>query len=168
MEINPALQGIWLLWSVTFGTALCVLEVIFSSLVSFLKRRLPIFFFRFFCDFLLLTLAAVGYVLLGYYFNKGDLRFFSLLGVCVGFFAFRALFGKLLYKLVRLILMSIFRVLGIILSPVLKMLRKWAKCLQNLAHNLLKNLEKIPSLVYNIYVKADVLKRSDGGFLKKL
>jgi len=54
------------------------------------------------------------------------------------------------------------------LSPVIKMLRKWAKCLQILTYNLLKNLEKIPSLVYNIYVKADVLKRSDGGFLKKL
>ncbi len=168
MEIKPALQGVWLLWSFAFGTALCVLEVFFASLVSFLKGRLTAFFSRFFCDLFLLILAAIGYVLLGYYFNKGDLRFFSLLGSCVGFFAFRALLGKLLYKLLRRIFASIFHALGIILSPALKMLRKCLKCLQNLAYNLLKNLAKIPSMVYNIYVKIDVLKRSDDGFLKKL
>ncbi len=166
MEINPALQGVWLFWSFVFGAALCVLQIFFASLGSFLKRRVPTFSFRFFCDFLLLVLAAVGYVLLGYYFNKGDLRFFSLLGLCVGFFTLRAIFGKLLYKLLRLILRSIFRVFGIILSPLANLLRKTAKCLQNLAYNLSKVLAKIPLLVYNVYVKIDIVKRSNGGFLE--
>ena len=166
MEIYPAVQGAWLLCSVALGAALCVLHSLFAALCSFSKRRAAVFLLRFFCDFLLLLTAAVCYVLLGYYFNKGDLRFFSLLGLCVGFFAARALFGKLLYRLLRLIFASIFRIFGFILSPVIKMLIKMAKCLQNLVYNLAKALAKIPLLVYNIYVKIYVAKLSKGGFLE--
>ena len=166
MEIYPAVQGAWLLWSVALGAALCVLQALFAALYSFPKRRAAVFVLRFFFDFSLLSVAAVCYVLLGYYFNKGDLRFFSLLGMCVGFFATRALCGKLLYKLFRFVLTSIFRIFGFILSPAFKMLRKTVKCLQNLVYNLAKALAKIPLLVYNIYVKVYALKRSDGGFLE--
>ena len=166
MEIYPAIQGAWLFWSAVLGAALCVLQVLFDVLCSFLKRRAAVFAFRFLGDFFLLLTAAVCYILLGYYFNKGDLRFFSLLGLCVGFFATRALLGKLLYKPLRFVFLSIFRIFGFVLSPVLKMLIKTAKCLQNLAFNLIKVLAKIPSLVYNIYVKIYALRRSSGGFLE--
>ena len=166
MEIYPAIQGAWLLWSFVLGAALCVLQALFAVLYSFPKRRAAVLVLRFFFDFSLLLVAAVCYVLLGYYFNKGDLRFFSLLGLCVGFFATRALCGRLLYRVLRFVLMSVFRIFGFILSPAFKMLRKTAKCLQNLLYNLAKALAKIPMLVYNIYVKIYALKRSDGGFLE--
>ena len=166
MEIYPAVQGTWLLWSTVLGAALCLLQTVFAAICSFLKKRAAVFAFRFFCDFSLVLVAAVCYILLAYYFNKGNLRFFSLLGMCVGFFATRALLGKHLYKLLRLVLVSIFRIFAFILSPVIKMLIKTAKCLQNLAHHLLKLLAKIPLMMYNIYVKIYVIRRANGGFLE--
>jgi len=165
MEIYPAIQGAHLLWSISLGAALSALWVLFAALCSFFKRRAAVFVFRFFCDLFLVLTAAVCYILLGYYFNKGEVRFFSLLGMCVGFFAFRALLGKLLYKLLRLIFASIFRIFGFILSPLAKLLIKTAKCLQNLAYNLAKVLAKFPLWVYNIYVKIYVLKNAKRGFL---
>ena len=166
MEISPAIQGAYLFWSFVLGAALLLIWELFAALCSFLEHRATVFFFRLFSDLFLLFLAAVGYILLGYYFNKGEVRFFSLLGMCVGFFAVRALLGKLLYKLFRLIFFAIFRIFGLILSPALKLLRKTAKCLQNLAYNLRKVLAKFSILVYNIYVKIDVFGRSRGGFLE--
>lgn len=166
MEISPVIQGAYLLWSFVLGAALLLLWELFAALCSFLGRRAAVFTFRLFSDIFLLFFAAVCFILLGYYFNKGELRFFSLLGMCVGFFVVRALLGKLLYKLLRWIFLLIFRILGRILSPVLKMLRKMAKCLQNLAYNLIKVLAKFLTWVYNIYVKIYVTKRARGGFLE--
>ena len=130
-----------------------------------MRGRVAALFLRFFFDFSLLLLAATGYVLLGYYFNFGELRFFSLLGLIGGFFLLRVTLGRVLYSLFRFILKSIFAIFGAILRPVGKMLRKTAKCLQNLASKLAKALAKILYMVYNIYVKIYTLKRSNEGFL---
>lgn len=166
MEISPAVQGAYLFWSFVLGAALLVPWELFAALCSFLKRRAAVFAFRLFSDLFLLFSAAVCFILLGYYFNKGEARFFSLLGMCGGFFAVRTLLGKPLYKLFRLIFLAIFRIFGLILSPALKLLIKMAKCLQNLAYNLRKVLAKFSILVYNIYVKIDVFGRARGGFLE--
>lgn len=168
MEISPILQARLLLYSAIFGAVLGVAYDIYNELIRPLERKKTLrAIFGFIGDFALPAVAGVGLVLLCYYFNKGEIRFFSVFGIIAGFFCWRFTFSKLFKHILHLILTTVFSIIRLMLTPVMKIFELLVNIIQKFIYFIYKVLAKSIVLMYNIIVKRGVLKRADKGFLKK-
>lgn len=106
------------------------------------------------CDFLCVTAATLGILVLSYAYNSGRVRFFTLLGATVGFFLYRAIFSKILMLACRPIVLLIrylfLSFLAIFCTPFAKMYRFVLKCIKKIAYLYIFTLEKKREKVYNI------------------
>ncbi len=166
MEISPVLQAKLLFYSFCLGGSVGVICDVFRPLCAFLKKKGHGYgAVRFIGDLLALVYAALGTVLLTYYFNKGEFRGFCLLGLAVGFFVYRHTLSyavsTILIRAVRLIL-HIFRVF---VTPFVKMFEILVNIFVKINYYIHKALEKITVLVYNMYVKSVIVRRACKGFL---
>ena len=154
MEIFPWLQAKLLL--LTFLTGLCAgtLFDLFSQVTGVLKKR----FLRIshvsraMGDLVTVTTSGVVLILLCYYFNKGEFRFFCLLGFGAGlllYFAAFSFFVKRIYKCIFCVILGIFRLFW---RPTLIFIKFIERNLQIILYYASKTLAKKAFLVYNIGV----------------
>lgn len=168
MEIFPWLQAKLLL--LTFLTGLCTgaLFDLFSQVTGVLKKRflrisLTV---RAIGDLVTVTLAGVTVIILCYYFNKGEFRFFCILGLVAGlllyFFAF-SFIVKRIYKCIFCVIFGVFRFFW---RPMFRFAKFIERNLQIILYYASKALAKKAILVYNICIKRSTLKKARRGFLR--
>ena len=120
-------------------------------------------------DIFTLTLAAVGLILLNYYYNDGYFRFFSFFAMVVGFVIYYFTLGKLaavilesLAFFLRCIIVTIVR---IVTYPIALLI----KCIKNLIVKLFikykKCIEKNKNLRYNKKRRELIVELSKCGFI---
>ena len=106
------------------------------------------------CDFLCVSCATLGILILSYAYNSGRVRFFTLLGATVGFFLYRAIFSRFLMlacrPLILLFRYLLLSFLAIFCAPFAKMYRFVLKYIKKIAYLYIFTLEKRREKVYNI------------------
>lgn len=127
------------------------------------KRFSPL---RFFFDTVIFIFCGVGIVLLCYYFNKGVFRLFCVFGLAVG----SSLWYVGVSRAMRAVLLAVsglvIRIISVIMTPFVKIFELQVRFLKKTKYYITKTLAEIIILVYNIYIKGSILKRSAKGFLK--
>ena len=73
--------------------------------------------FRFFEDLIFCLSAAVALLLLAFVGNEGRIRWVSPVGMIFGFLAFRALFGRAMQRILRILALLVRRVLRTVFVP---------------------------------------------------
>ncbi len=154
-----------------FGACLALAWGTLAVIFSLAERRAhALRVVRFLCDFLLMAAAGAGICIFSYYFNRGEVRFFALLGLFCSFCLTRKIFSLLLAPLLEVaicaFLRAAWRIICIILTPFAKIFKYLVNKLQKIIRFIRKTLAKIGNLVYNICVRKYILKKSHRGFLK--
>ena len=168
MEISPLGQAYLLLYSTLFGASLGVFyDVFFIMRRLLVPRKVLAGIVRFVGDLLLLVAAGIGLVLLCYYFNKGEVRFFTVLGLAAGFFVWRTVPSRIFILTASAFLRILFAIIRRILAPLVKIFKYLVNILRKSIYSMQKVLAKIMIMVYNIRVKKTVLKRSRDGFIRE-
>ena len=167
MEISPILQARLLLYTVLLGACTALLcdamWLVCDALAG--KRRIRAVT-RFFSDVCVFFFAGSGVVLLSFYFNKGTVRFFCLLGLAGGFFIYRVVLSRLTRYVLKRLYCLIFSLVRIILLPFAKFFKKLVRFFQKTKYYMLKALAKIVILVYNIIIRDSILRKAKKGFIK--
>ncbi len=168
MEISPVLQSQLLLWCAVLGVCIGVLWELFSAVISFFaehgrKAKILQFVFDFY------TVVSAGFLLLVlcYYFNKGEVRFFAFAGFFAALAVFKIFVGKAVKHLFCAILRIMHGIICAILKPLVEIFKYSVNKLQKIIYFIRKVLEKCGSLVYNIYIRKTMLKKSKSAFLGK-
>ena len=168
MEISPILQARLMMYCFCFGG---FVGVSYDTLGVFLEelekktRRVKII--RAFFDVFICVLSAVGLILLSYYFNKGEFRFFSFFGFCIGIFVYKQALSKVFRNVIRSIFRAVYLILRVLLTPLLKICIKMAYFLIKTKYYIQKSLEKIIKMVYNICVQKRTISKAHRGFVKR-
>ncbi len=166
MEISPVLQSKLLLYTFFLGGSVGLISDIFRFTCTVLKdKRHSYSIVRFAGDLLAIVYAALGTVLLSYYFNKGEFRAFCLLGLFAGFFLYRHTLSYAVTAVLKWILSVFLHIFRIFISPFVKILKKLVIIIAKFKYYIQKALEKIKVLVYNIYVNNIIISRARKGFL---
>ncbi len=173
MEISPVLQARYLGVLCLFGCVMAfvwgVLGVLFSLAAEKKLRLSPL---KFLCDFLIVSAAGAGIIVFSYYFNRGEVRFFAVLGFFCAYLLTAKIFSAVLAKPLaftfRAILHIIFRIICTILTPLVKTFKYLVNILQKIIGFVRKTLAKFRVLVYNICARKYILKKSKKAFLKTL
>ena len=125
----------------------------------------------FFGDFLTVLFAGAGVIILNYSFNKGQFRFFTVIGTFVGFVCYFFTVGNITKRIlptlaffVKYCVFSFFVLLGYPLYSFLKIIFKFVIKIFFLFKIILENRRK---KVYNIYEKVCFLDLAKNGFLDK-
>ncbi len=150
------------------GVCACIVWEFFSAVGAlFAEKRLNIKNLQIVFDFLFVTSAGLALMLLCYYFNKGEIRFFAFLG----FFSVFAIFKILLGRAFKCMFCAILRIFYAIICAVFKPFRLIFKYLVNKLQKIIqfvwKVLEKVAFWVYNKCTGLTMLKKSREGFLDK-
>ena len=166
MEINPTLQGMLLLCSCLFGVIMGIVQDFFICGADVLKipKKLRVIV-RFFGDFLWMITAAIGLVLLCYYYNRGAFRIYCATGFFLAFLLYKTIFSCLSKKVIEMLLELIYKVVKIILYPLVKVCKIMSYMLKKTKYCIVKTIEKVSVLVYNIYVRKRTVRRARRGFL---
>ncbi len=168
MEISPLGQAYLLLLCVIFGLSLGAFYDLFRAVrYAVMPKRAAAAVIRFIGDFLLPVSAGAGIIILCYYFNKGELRFFAVLGLAAGFFLWRTAASRIFIAVVRRIIRAVFDAVRFILTPLVKLFKYLVNAIKKNIYFMQKVLEKNAILVYNINMKRAILKKSRGGFIKE-
>lgn len=168
MEISPLGQAYLLLLCVLFGLSLGAFYDLFRAVrYSVLSKRAAASAIRFVGDFLLPVSAGAGIIILCYYFNKGELRFFAVLGLAAGFFLWRAAASRIFTAAVRRIIRALFDTVRFVSAPLVKLFKYLVNAIKKTIYFMHKVLEKKANSVYNISMKRAILKKSRGGFIKE-
>ena len=121
MEISPVLQAKLLLYSLCLGASTGVICDVFRPLCACLKKKGHGYgTVRFIGDLLAFVYAALGTVLLSYYFNKGEFRGFCLLGLGAGFFVYRHTLSYAVSAVLIRAVCLIFHIFRIFVTPLIK------------------------------------------------
>lgn len=167
MEISPILQARLLLYAAILGVTAGVLRDVFTTLKAYLKNKKIIYVItEFVTDFLCVCFTGISLVLLCYYFNKGEFRFFAVIGTAVGFLAYTLTLSRVFRRLFDLIFKTFLAIIRLIMQPLVKIFKYLVNNLRKTIQLILKALAKLRILVYNICSKNSVLKRSRKGFLR--
>ena len=132
------------------------------------RKLLPVLIF--FQDVLLFVFAAVGTVVLNYYFNHGRFRIFTVLAVLVGFLIYYFTVGRLVMLLseplaffvracVRLTVFLAFRPFAIFFDFFRKNVKK-------IKENIKKTIANRRKKVYNIGKRKEMMRQATQGFLE--
>ncbi len=198
MEISPLVLAQMLLCSFFFGIgvgAFCdawrIFRVFlgerfskkeFSGLYSiklpfvkkslFPKQRKPHFFRSitvFAGDFFCVIFATLGLIVINYSYNDGRFRFFSVIGLVLGFLLYRVTLGRLIMLIsepiafiIKYIFLSFFVILCI---PFKKIMDFVIKSLHKICFLCIFTLEKKIKKYYNVREKKYFLKLSKNGFI---
>lgn len=118
------------------------------------ERRVARAFVISIADFLCVSAATLGILVLCYSYNSGRVRFFTLLGAAVGFFLYRAVLSRAVrcvcrpaVLLARYLFLSI---LAVFCAPIVKMYSFVLYCIKKIAYLFIFTLEKKRKKVYNI------------------
>ena len=118
----------------------------------------------FFQDLSFIIIAAVGIIILNYYYNDGYFRFFSFLSMTVGFFFYWLLISKVIMKLfVPIISFSRFLII-LAVTPFLVLFRIIKKFIVKILSTLKKCIEKKQEIRYNKNRRERLIKYSKKGF----
>lgn len=167
MEISPILQARLLLYAAILGVTAGILRDVFTTLKAYLKNKKIIYVItEFVTDFLCVCFTGISLVLLCYYFNKGEFRFFAVIGTAVGFFAYILTLSRVLKRLFDMIFKSFLSIIRLITRPLVKIFKYLVNILRKTIQLILKGLANLHVLMYNVYSKNSVLKRSRKGFLR--
>ena len=122
-------------------------------------------------DVALFAVAAVGTVLLNYYFNQGRFRIYTVLAILLGFLLYYFTVGKLVMLcsegivfLVRAVLTVIFVLMS---RPIVIFVEFFRKNAKKLNENIRNTIAKKRKRVYNKRKEASVLQEAEHGFLRK-
>ncbi|MBE6577138.1 MAG: hypothetical protein E7653_03270 [Ruminococcaceae bacterium] len=166
MEILPGLLLKLLLLCACLGAAVGMLCDAFELICSFLKKKGARWrAARFFGDFVAVLVAALGVIVLCYYFNNGTVRGFCFLGVIAGFFVYRYTISRPFCVLVQWAFGILFKIFRIVLLPFAKIFTFLVKILRKTKFYLAKVLEKNMLLVYNVIKYKYIYKKSRKGFI---
>ncbi len=120
-------------------------------------------------DVFLFLFASVGLILLNYEMNDGQLRIFSVVSLCFGFFFYYVTLGRLLLRINRWVADCIKRIFGYIFSIVSKPIRTFVdffgKNAKNIFKKITKAIAKKRKKVYNINRQKSIGFRTTKGFL---
>lgn len=122
-------------------------------------------------DVLLFVIMGIGIVVLNYTFNDGKNRFFTLLGVLIGFLLCRISIGLILKKVLQRFVywlegfFSIF--LYIIFHPFCKILNFLCKKTNKIIKKIRKSIANKKKKEYNLYVRRYFLQKAESGFLNQ-
>lgn len=166
MEISPILQSKLLLLSALFGVTVGVAWDITASVLCALQGNKTQKIFVFLRDLLLVATSGIGLILLCYYFNKGELRAFAVLGFVGSFFCCRATLGGCVRRISKFALRLAFFIIRGLFTPFLAFFKYLVNILQKTLQYSVRGLAKIIGLVYNIIVKKSILQKAKHGFLK--
>lgn len=123
----------------------------------------------FLSDLICVTFCTAGIIVLNYAYNSGRFRFFTVIGVLIGFFIYKYTVGRLIMLiaepmllLLRFIVVSIFIILC---APFYKIVNKLCKIVKKFISLYIFTLEKKRKKLYNIngsvFVEEDVVVASD-------
>ena len=108
----------------------------------------------FLSDLICVTFCTVGIIVLNYAYNSGRFRFFTVIGVLIGFFIYKYTVGRLIMLiaepmllLLRFIVVSIFIILC---APFYKIVNKLCKIVKKIISLYIFTLEKKRKKLYNI------------------
>ncbi len=122
-------------------------------------------------DVVWFVLAGVGAVVIGYTFNDGRLRLYTLLGMVLGGLGYRLLIGSWAKYVLETATFLMRAVLGVLFFLILLPFRKIMAFLLKKIHYLLKSfhkaLEKKRKKVYNLHGIDYFLQEARRGFLTK-
>ena len=167
MEISPILQARLLLYTALLGMCTALLcDVLWLACNALDKRRRIRAVIRFIADICIFFYAGAGVVLLSFYFNKGIVRFFCVLGLAGGFFIYKATLSKAVRHVLKWLCCLILHMICTILRPFAKFFKKLVSFSQKIKYYIHKTLAKITILVYNIIIRDSILKKAKKGFLK--
>ena len=123
----------------------------------------------FFGDLLCILCAGIGVVILNYSYNSGEFRFFTVIGVAIGFLLYYFTVGRVTIAflepaaaIVRYVFVS---VIVVFLYPLYIIGKNILKLLSKTAFLYTFTLEKRKERVYNIREEVYLLKMSKNGFL---
>ena len=153
MEIYPLIQAKLLLYTFYLGALVGVICDVFRLFCSFFaQRRFLRTVIRALGDLFAVGLASLGIVVLCYYFNNGDIRFFCFVGLFLGFFIYRRTLSILIVNLLKLIYRVSRAIICFFLTPIVKFFIFLLKILKNVSYYIVKPIEKLLLLVYNISI----------------
>ena len=201
MEISPLMMAWLLRCSFFFGAAVGVFydlnriirvllgvryskkafDRLFSLRLPILKRSLGLGQKRkmgagmniivFLGDVLTFLFGAVGLIVLNYSYNSGDVRFFSVFGVVLGFVIYYNTFGRLIILvlepiafLVKYVILSFFIIIG---WPFFGFGKNIAKYTKKILFLYTFTLEKRKEKLYNVREEVYLRKMAKNGFLKE-
>ncbi len=167
MEIFPLLQARLLFFTVLIGLSTGALFDLSAQIVSVLKKRFSLVaeIFRVLGDFLIVASAGVISVILCYYFNRGEIRAFCVIGLGIGLSVYFGLISRAVKAIYALVFRVIFFIFRLIFHPLHNIAKKLRRNLQNILYYVIKALAKKVILVYNICVKKSIFKGARKGFL---
>ncbi len=123
-------------------------------------------------DFLSVLLAAGGLIVLNYSYNNGRFRFFTVIGLCVGFFFYRITVGKIVMAIaepIAFICKYCFLSIFIFLSrPITKIVSFVSKNIKKVIYLCSLTIEKKRKKLYNINEKVCPLEDGDAALSSKL
>jgi hypothetical protein len=198
MEISPLTLSILLLYSFLWGGIIGVINdvnkvirVILFGNAFFERYKKTVEFFRlnnrpqksnsldrtflniliFIQDFFALIIAAVGLILLNYYYNDGYFRLFTFIAIFIGFFIYYFTIGKLVTVILeplafflRCIIISVIR---IIILPLRLLLKSIITLIFKLFVKCKKSIEKNNNLRYNRKRREQIIRLSGYGFFNE-
>ncbi len=167
MEISPALLSKLLLFCTCLGAVTGSICDVFFLFCDLLKKKgaRGIFAARFFGDLVAVLTVSLGVIVFCYYFNDGTIRGFCFIGAAAGFFVYRHTLSYPFCALLRTVFRILFKVLRIISTPFARFFEFLVKKIKKTLFYLVKVLEKVGSMVYNIIKYNYILSRSKKGFL---
>lgn len=163
MEISPVRQAVLLIICVAIG-AICALalDIVHEVSLRFAKRLRAVTVFL--SDMLVCILGAALMLIFTFYYNNGEVRAFCIAGIFLGAAIYKTFFSLLTRKITRRIIEILIKIFRIILKPICIFLRLFAKISKIIIYNIIKGLENIKVLLYNIYCKSVILRKAENGF----
>ena len=135
-------------------------------------RRIALPILIFFQDVLLFVVAGVGTALLNFYYNNGQLRLYTVVGLVLGFVLYYFTLGRLVMLLsegIAFFLRAFLTVfLWVISRPLVLFVVFLGKNTKKLIKKFKKTIANNRKKVYNTYKVEKVLKEADHGFLPAL
>ena len=120
-------------------------------------------------DLVLFAYAALGTVLLNYYFNDGQLRIYTLVAVLVGFLIYFFTLGKLVTALSGLLVFvlrsTICVAFFLFFLPFRKIFRIFGEFIEKIREKVSKTIAIKRKTMYNMSRVKCLLKEADSGFL---
>lgn len=166
MEIYPSEQAFLALLCAALGAAVgAASDVLMGALAPCGKRLRAVLVFL--CDLLVVSCAFAGVLVLDFYFDKGRARPLWMLCTLLGYAVYRCTLAHVLRPLVASIVRLVARLARILCIPFIRLFKKIAKILKKCKYYIVKALEKIQFLLYNIYNTIKILKWAECGFVSK-
>ncbi|MBQ9086268.1 MAG: spore cortex biosynthesis protein YabQ [Clostridia bacterium] len=121
-------------------------------------------------DIFLFLFAGVGIVLLSFRFNQGRFRFFTVLALIFGFYAYYSTIGKLMLRLSQPIVLFVRKIFLLVFSAFFRPIRVFVEIFGRISKKIYtkfkKGIAKRRKIVYNIYSLKCMKKKVAEGFLK--